>query len=207
MKKLIAMTKLKRMVLLVLLGVARLIHDALTTHASIFSIAPAVLGALMDKIDETDAAQKAAATGGSAERGTRDALWKELLDQLYLISLAVERASAGSRAIAGLSLFPLVKIREPKPAISSVGTPNAKPGPSTGGLLISLTTVIGAESYEYKLSTDPLLPMAQWASVGCGNVKCLVEDLVPGQRYYICVAALGKNMQCVYSPVINTICL
>jgi hypothetical protein len=104
---------------------------------------------------------------------------------LYLISLDVEAASAGSRAIAGLSKYPLVKIREPKLLISSVGTPKAKPGPSTGGLWVSVATVTGADSYEYKITTDPALPVEQWSSVGCGNVKCLIEGLIPGQRAII----------------------
>jgi hypothetical protein len=207
MKKLIAMYKLKSMTLLVLLSAARLILDALTEYASTFNIAPDRLAALQAKIDDTSIARAAAATGGSAARGTRDALWQELLNELCLISFDVERLSAGRRAIAGLSQFPLVKIPEAKAPISAVGTPNVKPGPSSGGLWVSLTSVPGAESYEYKLTTDPSLPIHQWSSVGCRNVKRLIEGLVPGQRYYICVAALGKNSQYVYSPVINSFCL
>jgi hypothetical protein len=94
--------------------------------------------------------------------------------------------------------FDLVKQPEPK-VLEEPGLVTVSNGISSGRLVVSIKRVKGAYSYLYQITPDPLLPNSTWTSMPLNRSTGIFENLVPGQKYWIRVAAVGAGTQIAYT--------
>ena len=106
----------------------------------------------------------------------------------------------GNEEILVSSGFTLAK--QPEPLwLQEPGRVTLSNGISSGRLVAKLKRVKGAYSYIYQISTDPLHAEANWTSRTLAQCSAVFADLIPGQKYYIRVGAVGSRNQIAFSPV------
>lgn len=138
----------------------------------------------------------------AAKRATRTAL-ENLLANLGMYIMWVAN---GNEEMLISSGFDLSKQREPV-SLQEPGVVTVSNGNSSGRLVASIKKVKGAYSYVYQVTADPLLADGTWTNMTLNSSKGIFENLTPGQRYYIRVAAVGSGTQIAYSPVSSHIAL
>ncbi len=133
-----------------------------------------------------------------AEKNAKRATLEQLMSSLagYVMSVA-----NGDEAILVLSGFDLVKPASPQPPIGIPENFSVSRGINEGEIVSSVDRVAGARTYIHEYTADPLTPASEWAQQFTTVRKCTIADLVPGQKYWFRVAAIGTRNQMVYTNV------
>lgn len=114
---------------------------------------------------------------------------------MYVMFIAKENV-----AVLTSSGFTVSKQPEPR-YITNPGNVTLSNGLSSGELVASVDAVPGAKSYVYQIvSTEPT-DTTVWESNTVTTSKYTFTGLIPGKRYWIRVAAAGRDKQIAYSPV------
>jgi hypothetical protein len=122
-------------------------------------------------------------------------------DHLCMID-GIRFTAKGNRLIAESSGFTIAKDKTPQPPIEKPVGIELFDGPNAGEMWLVFLKVMGAKSYMYQVSLDPL-DETKWTTV-CGTTrKNLFTGLESGKKYYVRVVALGINKQVVYSDVFS----
>jgi Fibronectin type III domain len=106
----------------------------------------------------------------------------------------------GDAAILTSSGFTLSKQPEPR-YITNPGNVTLSNGLSSGELVASVEAVAGAKSYVYQIVSAEPTDTTVWESTTVTRSKYTFTGLLPGKRYWIRVAAAGRDEQVAYSPV------
>ena len=106
----------------------------------------------------------------------------------------------GDAAILTSSGYTLSKMPEPR-YITNPGNVDLGNGITSGELVASVKAVSGAKSYLYQIAAEEPKDNTQWESNSSTRSKFTFTDLVPGKRYWVRVAATGRDEQVAYSPV------
>ena len=85
--------------------------------------------------------------------------------------------------------------------ITNPGSVQLANGITSGELMASVKAVSGAISYVYQIATEEPTDNTHWESTTSSRSKFMFTDLVPGKRYWVKVAATGRDEQIAYSPV------
>ena len=125
---------------------------------------------------------------------------------LMLSQLAdyVNLIAQGDEAILAQSGFDLNKVPEP----ISMGAPTRLvllDGGNSGELFIKFKAVIGAFSYLFQYTADPLLANDSWVSIPATTTSYTFTGLTKGTTYYCRVVAVGANQQLMESIVVNRV--
>ncbi|RTL56072.1 MAG: fibronectin type III domain-containing protein [Sphingobacteriales bacterium] len=103
-------------------------------------------------------------------------------------------------AILTSSGFTLSKQPEPR-YITNPGNVTLSNGLSSGELVASVEAVPGAKSYVYQIVATEPTDTTMWESITVTRSKYTFNGLLPGKRYWVRVAAAGRDEQIAYSPV------
>ncbi len=142
--------------------------------------------------------------GDRVKIATKRACRIALEDVLGQLARYIMYVANGSPEMLVSSGYELVKHREPS-VLHEPGVVNVKHGISSGRLVANLKRVQGAYGYLYQITPDPLLPESKWQSMPLKRSTCIFENLKPGQKYWIRVAAIGTGTQIAYSSVTSQI--
>jgi hypothetical protein len=137
--------------------------------------------------------------GGLRAIAARDEKKETLIATLHQLGAYVTYVANSNEVILTSSGFDVKRQRQAAQPISHVDTPKIKGGKSAGELMVKIPRVKSAYGYLFCISTDESLPASQWTWFFSSRTKHLLQQLNSGTRYYIKVAALGKNEQCVFS--------
>jgi hypothetical protein len=173
--------------------------NALTTHAETFANPTPALPVVSTSLAELyEAISKYQETGSKLDRlilQEKQGMVEGHLRQLACFSNMIAN---GDRAVAALTLMELRKIRTPLPPIDVVVTP--KLSYTTTGKMKSRTKVVtSADFYKHCITDDLSLPVSLWKVFESTKATFVFINLIPGKVYHACVAACGKDEQCVYS--------
>ncbi len=147
-----------------------------------------------------------ATDGGTVEKAIKNANRDAFIDQLHLMGYYVLQVAAGDRVVALKSGFDIAKAPSPGPEVTKAEGLKTEDGQNPGELKFIFIPVPGAKSYVYQAMVDPLSETGVWSSNVGTTSKFLFSGLESGKKYWIRVAAIGKNNQIVYSdPVISRI--
>lgn len=106
----------------------------------------------------------------------------------------------GDVAILTSSGFTLSKQPEPR-YITNPGNVTLSNGLSSGEMVASVNAVPGARSYMYQIVETEPTDTTVWETITVTRSKYTFTGLVPGKRYWIRVAATGRDEQVAFSPV------
>lgn len=106
----------------------------------------------------------------------------------------------GDVAILVSSGYTVNKQREPR-NITNPGNVTLSIGVTSGVLVAKIKRVSGATGYIYQLATEEPTENTQWVSTSCSRSQFAFTDLVPGKRYWVRVAAMGRQEQVAYSTI------
>ena len=121
-----------------------------------------------------------------------------------MVSLAMDlmkTADGNLQALISTSL-PLSKQRQPMPPLDKPQIMKMEDGVNSGELLVIIAALLGARTFVYQYTEDPLTAGSVWQGQNATTTKVLLSDLEPGKRYWIRVIAYGTNEQEVYSEAI-----
>ncbi len=129
----------------------------------------------------------------------------ELLNLLQQLAASVTATANGDRAILVSSGFPLQKE-------TGDATPLQKPenlqvinGINPGEQISSVDGQKVAKSYIHQYTPDPLLPDSVWVQTFTTASKYTFKDLVPAQKYWFKVTAIGTKEQIAISDTLSRI--
>lgn len=120
-----------------------------------------------------------------------------LVKQLGMYVMFIAREDV---AILTSSGFTLSKQPEPR-YITNPGNVTLSNGLSSGELVASVEAVPGAKSYVYQIVATEPTDTTVWESITVTRSKYTFGGLLPGKRYWVRVAAAGRDEQIAYSPV------
>jgi hypothetical protein len=203
MKKLFYMTYYTRLVVLLFIDAIRSALNSIGAYPVDFPTPVPTIAAVTSALDELAALVETAKTGGYAARLARDAQRVVVMNLWRQMALYLEMRCDGDRVMGAKTGIPLVKEKGPTPPITSVGAPVISYGVSSGDLIATIKDVKHSLMYNYRITTNPDLPMEQWETFLWEKVKFTFTNRVPGTVYYICVQAIGKDGQSVCSTHVS----
>lgn len=106
----------------------------------------------------------------------------------------------GNTAILASSGYTPSKQREPR-NITNPGNVTLSNGVTSGELVAKVKRVSGASAYFYQITGEEPTENTQWVSTSGTRSQFTFTDLVPGKRYWVRMAAIGRDQQVAYSPV------
>ncbi|MEO6231182.1 MAG: hypothetical protein ABJB11_15250 [Ferruginibacter sp.] len=146
------------------------------------------------------AAIVAANNGDRLQIAIKKAARNQLQQQLSRLALYVMQVADGSETILISSGFPLAK----KPERLSIEQPGAVTlcnGITSGQLISCIKAVKGAKCYTHEIAESETPDNAQWKGYSSSRRKFTFNNLVPGRKYWVRVAALGTGEQMAYSAL------
>jgi hypothetical protein len=123
---------------------------------------------------------------------------------LVQLASSVTTTANGDRVILVSSGFRLGKDGDTTP-LEKPKSIALTDGINQGELISKVPFVEGAKSYGHQFTTDISAPAVQWKEKISTSSKYVFTGLVPGQKYWVQVAAYGSFNQVVYSDVISRI--
>jgi len=185
------------------LGKVRFILTEMTGNANFPTPDPS-LASVTTLANEFEQAINDAEAGGSYDKSVRDSKKEELIDTMHNLGIYVLFTAKGDRLIAESSGFSIAKDPTPQPPIEKPGGLSLTDGANAGELLLLFRRVLGARSYLYQISLDPL-DESKWVTQHGTVRKNLFTGLESAKRYYVRVIAIGTNNQVVYSDVVSRV--
>lgn len=121
-----------------------------------------------------------------------------------MVSLAMDLMKTANGDLQALisTALPLNKQRQPLPPLDKPQILKMEDGINSGDLLVTIAAVLGARTFVYQYTLDPITDDTVWQGQNATTCKVLLSNLEPGKRYWIRVIAYGINEQEVYSEVI-----
>jgi hypothetical protein len=164
------------------------------------------LTALSTALDAYKLALVAAQSKDKAKVATKRACRTALEAVMLKLGRYVTYEADGDEEKLVSSGYDLAKQPEPS-VLQEPGVVTVSQGISSGRLVASLKRVVGAYGYLYQITPDPLLPESNWESMPLNRSTAIFENLTPGQKYWIRVAAVGSGSQIAYTGVTSQIVL
>lgn len=186
-----------------LLVLAQAILTTITGNA-FFPTPTPTLVVLQTAITAYSDALTAAKDGGKIAISVKNARRQELTDLLIQLANYAMLTANGNDEMLSSTAFPLSKPRQPLPPLVKPEVVKMEDGVNSGDLLVAIATVLGARTYIYQYTQDPMTVASEWTSLNSTLTKIVFTGLEPGKKYWIRVIAYGNNEQEVFSdPVLS----
>jgi hypothetical protein len=144
---------------------------------------------------------KAAESRDKSAVANKTGKYNLVIEFLDLLALYVAQQAKGNREILSASGFDI--------SIESInrktGTMSIITGTAPGQVEVSAQAVRGARSYMHEFTTDPLIESNVWTQVTTTSRKHVHTGLVPGQKYWFRVVAVGLRGQYTWSEPVARI--
>jgi hypothetical protein len=171
---------------------------ALTGNANFPNPLPP-LATLQAELATYSAALAAAATNDVVKIAEKNEARLALEEVLVQLGLHVMAVSNGDIVMLTSSGFDLPKDKE-SAILEQPGSVSISNGITTGELVVKIPRVQGAYSYLFLITPDPMLPNSVWETVPSSRSSNTFQNLVPGIKYWIKIAAVGSGSQIAYTP-------
>lgn len=122
----------------------------------------------------------------------------KLEQMLGQLGTYVNYVALGDEAIITSSGFSVSKTPEPR-IITNPANLTITNGINSGQLVSSVKAVKGASGYLHEIAADPLTDASVWKSTPSSRSRFTFNDLQPGKKYWVRVAAIGTKDQIAYS--------
>lgn len=165
------------------------------------------LAKLSDDLSAFDTALAVAVNGSNYDKAVKNICRATLIDTLHLMANYVLYTAAGNRLKAQSSGFPIAKEPTTAPPLSRPENLQLSGGENSGELKISFGKVVGARSYLYQYTPDPMTESSVWENSVGTKRQAMFSGLVPGQRYWCRVVAVGTGQQAITSDAVSRIVL
>lgn len=145
-----------------------------------------------------------AGTGNRIDIAVKNTKRIELITLMQQLAGYVTYTAANDRSILLSSGFDISK----DPSSITITKPEnfrVENGPNSGQLKFIVDGVRGAKSYLHEYTTDDTLQPQNWQSNVSTGSKLIIDNFVPGTKYYCRVGAVGGNDQLVYSDLVSRI--
>jgi len=130
---------------------------------------------------------------------------KKMLELIAQLSAYVQNASASNLEIILSSGFDVIGRGSPLPPVTLVLNVRVKDGKVSGAVKLQWNKVTGAKIYLVRVMLNPEQPTDADIKATPSCLRCEVEGLTPGKRYYIQVAAIGGGMIGSWSNAVSKI--
>lgn len=125
---------------------------------------------------------------------------RELLEGMLTLLAGYVTYTAGTNEAALVSSgFDLVKQPSNLPPMGVPENFTIVNGVNEGEIISSVDRVAGAKSYIHEYTADPITPTSEWIQEFTTIRKRTFANLVPGQKYWFRVAAIGPRNQVTYT--------
>jgi hypothetical protein len=158
------------------------------------------LAQLQDAVTAYSNALVAAAGLGKNAVAEKNKSRKNLEALLKQLGMYVMYVANGDIAILTSSGYTLTKEDEPR-HITNPGAVTLTNGITSGEMVAAVKTVQGASSYVHEITTELPTNNTVWTSNVSTRSRFTYRDLEPGKKYWVRVAAVGRDEQIAYSPV------
>jgi len=118
---------------------------------------------------------------------------KEMLDLVVQLAAYVQNASAGATEKIISSGFDVVRQKTTPPQVTKVYNVRVRKGSKTGSVKINWNPVKAAKVYMVRALTETDVPDKLEIKAISSAARCEIEELTPGLRYYILIAAIGSK--------------
>jgi hypothetical protein len=144
-------------------------------------------------------------TGGKEKTALKNEKREALEEILADLAEYVEQNCQDNEAIALSSGFDLAKKpakigKLPKPATIEV-----KDGDNQGEVDIKVSKVVGAKSYVFCYTPDPITDASVWQMMPSSNTKITIEGLESVKKYWFKAAAVGANKELNYTDEVSRV--
>lgn len=163
------------------------------------------LAVMQSTISEFRQAAAVALSGTNVDKALKNVKKEELINKLHSLAYYVLFIADGDEVVAQSSGFTIAKQASTLPDITVPTNPQLRDGANTGELVLSFNRVIGAKSYMYQYTLDPIANDSSWKTETGTVSKAKFAKLESGKRYWCRVVAVGTNGQGVYSNPISRI--
>ncbi len=128
-----------------------------------------------------------------------------LIAALKQLGSYINFTAQGDLSMLSTSGYDIAKTRSKSPPITKPLAPSLIDGPNSGELISSVDAVKGAKSYVHQYRIHLETGDTEWVSVFSSSRRCVLQGLIPSQRYSVRVGALGPNDQVMYSDTVSRI--
>ena len=178
---------------------ASYILELMTGNAAFPNPAPS-LGQLQAEVNAYGQALTAAAGLDRTQVALKNEARQTMEITLSKLGMYVMNVALGNVALLTSSGFTLNK-PDDVIYIDNPGSVVIENGITSGELVVSVTAVKGAKSYQHQIATEQPLEATEWKSTSTSRSKITYTNLQPGKQYWVRVAAIGSRGQIAYSPV------
>jgi len=116
----------------------------------------------------------------------------------------VNLVAQGNVAVLSQTTLELNKIPSPITIQAPIGLVLTD-GANLGELFLKCKAVLGASSYLFQYTTDPLLAEDSWVGVPVTSTSYTFKGLTKGTTYYFRLIAVGAKLQSTASIVVNRV--
>lgn len=160
------------------------------------------LATVQTKINTYSDALSAAKDRSKNNIAAKNAARVDLTNTLVSLGMDLMKTANGNVQALISTAYPLSKQRQPLPPVGKPQVMKMEDGVNSGELVVIIAALLGARTFLYQYTQDPLTADSEWQSQNATTVKVLLSGLEPGKRYWIRVIAYGVNEQEVYSEAI-----
>lgn len=178
---------------------AELIIASMTPNAAFANPVPTITE-LQAALDQYSADLVAAASLGRTNVANKNASRQQLEMLMTRLGMYVMFVANGDEAILTSSGFSLTKTPEAR-FITNPGNVTLSNGITTGQMVDFVKAVAGANGYLHEICAELPTSVTIWTSYTSTRSQYTFTGLEPGKKYWVRVAATGRNEQIAYSPV------
>jgi hypothetical protein len=143
-----------------------------------------------------------AQTGDRVKIAIKNERRAKLIDTLHRLARNVEMVANGNRSILLSSGFDVSKERSSTIELEIPENLKLMDGNASGEFYVCCDSIVGAKSYVFEYTLDPLLNESAWTSQTTTKCEFIIKGLIPGKKYWVRVIAIGSNDQrTVSAPV------
>ena len=117
----------------------------------------------------------------------------EMLGLIVQLSAYVQSTSAGNKEIILSSGFDVIQRGTPQPPVGQVLNLRLSSGSISGSIKALWDRVPGAKIYAIEISNDPFTDASFKLTASSSKTRCQLEGLNPGTKYWVRIAAVGKD--------------
>lgn len=127
---------------------------------------------------------------------------EKLIPLLRELGEYVEKKANGVDTVLFSSGFLMTKSREDV-ELQQPTEFRIQPGKNNGEIIMQVKRVLGAKTYMYQYTRDPLTENSQWETVYSTQCKKVITNLPLGVNFLFRMAAIGARDQIVYTRILN----